>query len=113
MLGVWDASRVGRPLGSQPVGMGWCTLQPPSSPPSAWRAAGWPAFRSNSRFTGCSQIPRVGWREQDSGHLLPPLSQNSYVGRGAESARIRTGMEEGGSLGLTPCESVWEEGSCL
>lgn len=33
-----------------------------------------------------SQNLRAGWREKRSHHLLPPLSQNSWVGTGAEPA---------------------------
>lgn len=101
LLGVWDASPVGWPLALQPVreGMACTPAAVLSSPPWTWEAAGQPAFRSSSRFAGCSQILRVGWREQDSGHLLPPLSQNSS---GWEREQSQQGWELGGRK-----EGVW------
>lgn len=98
-LGFWDTNGVGIALALQPWwGMDGCAPQLLSSPPRMRKAAGRPAFRnSSSRFAGCSQILGVGWREQDSGHLLPPLSQNSYGREGEQSQQgSELGWRKGG-----------------
>lgn len=106
MLGLWDGNGVGVALALlQPWwGMDWCVPQLLSSPPCTREAAGRPAFRSSSsRFAGCSQILGVGWREQDSGHLLPPLSQNSCGREGEQSQQgSELGWRKGGVSGFNP-----------
>lgn len=62
-------------------------------------------LRSCSRFSGYFQILRLWWRVENSHHLLPPLSQNSWVGRGAESAGPALGWREWG-VWLNPLRSV-------
>lgn len=66
MLGVWAASRGGAASGLTACrdGMVYSTASP------CMEGCRLARFRSNSRFHGLFPDPEVGWREQDSGHLL-------------------------------------------
>lgn len=104
MVGSWGVSEQGSPLVLQPGGDGVCAPEPRSSPPRIWKTAGRSALRISSRLSGCSWIPRVGWREQAICCLHCPR-----IAAGRRGSRVSKGQnwDGGRSLGLTLCVSVW------
>ena len=88
MLGLWDVNRVGVALALQPWwGMEGCAPQLLSSPPCMWKAAGRSAFRSSSRFAGCSQILGVGGGNRARAICCLHCPRIAVLGRGSRVSK--------------------------